>query len=280
MSGTIKRVGDRKVLYVMAAEPEYGPHLKARFEPLITGVGPVEAAGAVAAGLSVPGRDRPDCIVCLGSAGSRMLEQTGIYQVSSVSYRDMDASPLGFEKGRTPFLDLPAVLPLPVIAEGVPTASLSTGANIVSGAAYDLIDADMVDTADRRFRQPGHATDRPPPARAERLLRDPPVPERHRRLPRRVRAQGRDLFRRTGQRDRRGLPAPSRAGVFELGVPILGICYGQQVMMQMLGGEVLRGEGTAEFGRAYVEPSEERIDLLTAGSSTGANRSGCPMATT
>jgi GMP synthase (glutamine-hydrolysing) len=26
--------------------------------------------------------------------------------------------------------------------------------------------------------------------------------------------------------------------VFELGVPILGICYGQQVMMQMLGGEV------------------------------------------
>jgi adenosylhomocysteine nucleosidase len=145
MSGTIKRIGDRKVLYVMAAEPEYGPHLKARFEPLITGVGPVEAAGAVAAGLSAHGRDRPDCIVCLGSAGSRILEQTGIYQVSSVSYRDMDASPLGFEKGRTPFLDLPAILPLPVIADGVPSASLSTGANIVSGAAYDLINADMVD---------------------------------------------------------------------------------------------------------------------------------------
>jgi GMP synthase (glutamine-hydrolysing) len=59
-----------------------------------------------------------------------------------------------------------------------------------------------------------------------------------------------------------GSPRPP-AGVFELGVPILGICYGQQVMMQMLGGEVLRGEGTAEFGRAYVDPSEERIDLLT-----------------
>ena len=145
MSGTIKQVGDRKILYVMAAEPEYGPHLKARFEPLITGVGPVEAAGAVAAGLSVPGRDRPDCIVCLGSAGSRILEQTGVYQVSSVSYRDMDASPLGFEKGRTPFLDLPATLPLPVIADGVASASLSTGANIVSGAAYDRIEAEMVD---------------------------------------------------------------------------------------------------------------------------------------
>ena len=129
----------------MAAEPEYGPHLKARFEPLITGVGPVEAAAAVAAALSLMDRARPDCIVCLGSAGSRTLEQTGVYQVSSVSYRDMDASPLGFEKGRTPFLDLPAVLPLPEIADGVPSASLSTGANIVSGAAYDLIDADMVD---------------------------------------------------------------------------------------------------------------------------------------
>ena len=145
MSGILKTVGTRQVLYVMAAEPEYGPHLKARFEPLITGVGPVEAAAAVAAALSQMDRARPDCIVCLGSAGSRTLEQTGVYQVSSVSYRDMDASPLGFEKGRTPFLDLPAVLPLPVIAEGVPSASLSTGANIVSGAAYDRIDADMVD---------------------------------------------------------------------------------------------------------------------------------------
>ncbi|APX88564.1 glutamine-hydrolyzing GMP synthase [Brevirhabdus pacifica] len=53
------------------------------------------------------------------------------------------------------------------------------------------------------------------------------------------------------------------ARVFEMGVPVLGICYGQQVMMQMLGGEVLRGHGTAEFGRAYVQPEEDRIDLLT-----------------
>ena len=145
MRGQTKTIGGRSVLYVMAAEPEYGPHLKARFQPLITGVGPVEAAGAVAASLSGFGPDRPDCIVSLGSAGSRSLEQTHVYQVSWVSYRDMDASPLGFEKGRTPFLDLPARLTMPVIAEGVPRASLSTGANIVSGPAYDLIDADMVD---------------------------------------------------------------------------------------------------------------------------------------
>ncbi len=50
-------------------------------------------------------------------------------------------------------------------------------------------------------------------------------------------------------------------GVFDYGVPILGICYGQQVMMQQLGGNVVSGEGTAEFGRAYVEPSA-KLDLL------------------
>ena len=59
-----------------------------------------------------------------------------------------------------------------------------------------------------------------------------------------------------------GSPRPP-AEVFELGVPVLGICYGQQVMMQMLGGRVERGDGTAEFGRAYVTPEAERIDLLT-----------------
>ncbi|MGR3572767.1 glutamine-hydrolyzing GMP synthase [Brevirhabdus sp.] len=58
-----------------------------------------------------------------------------------------------------------------------------------------------------------------------------------------------------------GSPRPPER-VFQLGVPVLGICYGQQVMMQMLGGTVLRGEGTAEFGRAYVKPAEERLDLM------------------
>ena len=87
----------------------------------------------------------PDLVVSLGSAGSATLEQTEIYQASSVSYRDMDASPLGFEKGRTPFLDLPAEVALPFTIPGLPQARLSTGGNIVSGAAYDAIDADMVD---------------------------------------------------------------------------------------------------------------------------------------
>ncbi|MEQ8896766.1 MAG: glutamine-hydrolyzing GMP synthase, partial [Roseovarius sp.] len=58
-----------------------------------------------------------------------------------------------------------------------------------------------------------------------------------------------------------GSPRPPEK-VFDLGVPILGICYGQQVMMHMLGGKVERGQGTAEFGRAYVTPSDDRLPLL------------------
>jgi len=58
-----------------------------------------------------------------------------------------------------------------------------------------------------------------------------------------------------------GAPMPP-ASVFSLGVPILGICYGQQVMMHCLGGTVERGHGTAEFGRAYVTPAGDALPLL------------------
>ena len=39
--------------------------------------------------------------------------------------------------------------------------------------------------------------------------------------------------------------------IFDSGLPIFGICYGQQVMMQQLGGKVSVGDG-GEFGRAEI----------------------------
>ena len=147
MTVEVSRLSQKSVLFVMAVEAEYGPHLKNLFTPLMTGVGPVEAGvrlGAELAALKAEGA-LPDLVVSLGSAGSRKLEQTEIYQAVSVSYRDMDASPLGFEKGATPFLDLPVSAPLPFVIPGIKTASLSTGGAIISGAAYDAVDADMVD---------------------------------------------------------------------------------------------------------------------------------------
>jgi GMP synthase (glutamine-hydrolysing) len=71
---------------------------------------------------------------------------------------------------------------------------------------------------------------------------------------------------------RAGSPRPP-ASVFEMGVPILGICYGQQVMMEELGGKVMGGKitgggGTAEFGRAFVEPAGT-LPLLDGWFATG-----------
>ncbi|MDO5656889.1 MAG: glutamine-hydrolyzing GMP synthase [Paracoccus sp. (in: a-proteobacteria)] len=53
---------------------------------------------------------------------------------------------------------------------------------------------------------------------------------------------------------REGSPRAPDA-LWSLGVPVLGICYGQQVMMAQLGGRVESGHH-AEFGRAFVSPAE------------------------
>jgi adenosylhomocysteine nucleosidase len=139
--------GAADILYVMAAPAEYGPHLRSRINPLMTGIGPVEAAVAVTEALAtLKAADRmPAIVVSLGSAGSATLEQTGVYQASSVSYRDMDASALGFEPGVTPLLNLPATMELGPFVPGIPKATLSTGANVVSGVTYDRVGTDMVD---------------------------------------------------------------------------------------------------------------------------------------
>ena len=135
------------LLYVMAADQEYGPHLRQRIQPLLIGIGPVEAAVSVTAALAerAAGGNLPDLVVSLGSAGSQRLRQGAVYQATSVSYRDMDASPLGFAPGITPLAGLPARIPLLPRIPGLPGASLSTGAAVISGSGYDAIAEDMVD---------------------------------------------------------------------------------------------------------------------------------------
>ena len=58
-------------------------------------------------------------------------------------------------------------------------------------------------------------------------------------------------------------------GVLELGVPVLGICYGMQLLAQALGGELSQSE-TREYGPAEFEsvapcPLWDGIDTLTQG---------------
>ncbi len=159
----LKRVADFNILPVMANDAEYGDHLKRLITPYFCGVGPVEAGVNVSRILAElrGGDDQVDFILSLGSAGSASLTQGTVYEVSHISYRDMDASAFGFEKGQTPFLDLPPVVELKKHIASVPSASLSTGANVISGEAYSSIDADMVDMESWAIMRAGQVFDIP-----------------------------------------------------------------------------------------------------------------------
>ncbi len=56
--------------------------------------------------------------------------------------------------------------------------------------------------------------------------------------------------------------------IFELGIPVLGICYGAQLTAKLLGGNVVRSE-KHEYGRAQLAPIE--VDDLFAGFTIGEN---------
>ena len=155
----VKTVGGHRVLYVMATQAEYQDALKTRFSPLICQVGPVEAAMHVAAYLAAHGE--VDLVVSLGSAGSAKLEQAQVYQVGLVAYRDMDASAFGFPVGVTPFSNLPAEIDLGMGVAGLTSASISTGANVVSGEAYKTISQDMVDMESWAIMRACHAMKMP-----------------------------------------------------------------------------------------------------------------------
>lgn len=55
--------------------------------------------------------------------------------------------------------------------------------------------------------------------------------------------------------------------IFGLGIPVLGICYGMQLMAQALGGKVARADGKGEYGRADLRVAQSTgmfVDLPRA----------------
>ena len=50
--------------------------------------------------------------------------------------------------------------------------------------------------------------------------------------------------------------------IWSMGIPVLGVCYGMQLMVQQLGGRVVAATGKAEYGKAPLEV-DDPTDLLT-----------------
>jgi len=76
-------------------------------------------------------------------------------------------------------------------------------------------------------------------------------------------------------------PKPSPA-IFEMGLPILGICYGMQVACQTLGGKVTPGQHR-EFGRTRMEVVEDptlALPLVRGGKAADPILAHVPTATT
>ena len=68
--------------------------------------------------------------------------------------------------------------------------------------------------------------------------------------------------------DEKGAPRAPEL-VFNLNIPVLGICYGQMVMVEQLGGKVVSSD-TREFGRAFVDVKAHNT-LLSGVWDKGAN---------
>ena len=141
------------ILTVIAAKAEYGAMMaKTILEPKFIGVGPIEATFNMTKILmeKQQNNELPDIIFSIGTAGSNSLHQAELYQITSVSYRDMNAVAFGFDKGVTPFAEYPVKFELPILFKDMPTATLATGASVIdtqgtAGISFADIDADCVD---------------------------------------------------------------------------------------------------------------------------------------
>tara|TARA_B100000965_G_C19553328_1_gene741075 strand:+ start:843 stop:1382 length:540 start_codon:yes stop_codon:yes gene_type:complete len=91
-----------KILILVALQDELDANEIGNFKVYYSGVGKVNAAIKT---LQVIQKHSPDLIVNFGTAGSLNPRLSGLLEVGSFYQRDMDASPLGFEIGQTPFED-------------------------------------------------------------------------------------------------------------------------------------------------------------------------------
>lgn len=132
-----------KTLIVVALPSETDRHFESIQNQLIyTGIGKVNAAQKTTDAIL---NFKPDFILNIGTAGSHRFQTHELIQIKSVIQRDMDLSPLGFPKGKTPLDEIPAEIELVTVTD-LKMGNCGTGDSFQTFAGdetYDLVDMEL-----------------------------------------------------------------------------------------------------------------------------------------
>jgi adenosylhomocysteine nucleosidase len=134
-------------LVVMALPLESGGELEKLGVPVLyTGVGKVNASYALTRELTrraVQGGSGIGLVLNLGTAGSSVFATGELVECTRFVQRDMDASPLGFAIGETPYDQHPPALELDAMFPQLPQASCGSGDDFCVGydpRAFQVVD--------------------------------------------------------------------------------------------------------------------------------------------
>lgn len=136
----MSKATNQNILVIFALENEAQGQF-ADYNCLFTGVGKVNAAYMLMNYLS--SNPTPDLIINLGTAGSAVFKAGETIQCDRFIQRDMDVTPLGFEKFQTPFSDFPPLLKVNGPQTSLPKGICGTGDHFDTahtGDDYDLVD--------------------------------------------------------------------------------------------------------------------------------------------
>lgn len=122
-------------LLVFAMKEEAGDAFT-EFRTIITGIGKINAAYHLIRALST--EEKPDIIINLGTAGSAAFSRGEVVCINGFVQRDMDVSPLGIPKYKTPFSEDPIVLESAVEFFSLPKAVCGTGDSFETQHEEDL----------------------------------------------------------------------------------------------------------------------------------------------
>jgi adenosylhomocysteine nucleosidase len=139
-------VSSDSILVVMALPLESGGAFEQLGVPLLyTGVGKVNAAHALTRELvrRAQAANLPRLVLNLGTAGSSAFATGELVECTRFIQRDMDASPIGFAVGETPFDEHPSVLECATRFPQLPQAACGSGDSFCLG--YDTAQFQVVD---------------------------------------------------------------------------------------------------------------------------------------